>query len=158
MTFRGDLTFSKRPPSSCTRSPEHSLTGWVQTTAFSLVLHRTVPCQGPRNDLRPLPRGLTSQSRNWERRPPAGSAGAPGESVHNLLVPVFSLDLHFEPLVFRRFGRRQERRQCSALKIISARRWRGHAGEGPWARVPKFCLSENAYNLGKCRTLARSVP
>ena len=84
--------------------------------------------------------------------------GRRGESVRNMNVPVFSLDLHFEPLVFRRFGRRQERRQCSALKIISARRWRGHAGEGPWARVPKFCLSENAYNLGKCRTLARSVP
>ena len=40
--------------------------------------------------------------------------GRRGESVHNLLVPVFSLDLHFEPHVFRRFGRRQERRQCSA--------------------------------------------
>ena len=40
--------------------------------------------------------------------------GRRAESVHNLLVPVFSLDLHFEPLVFRRFGRRQERRQCSA--------------------------------------------
>ena len=26
--------------------------------------------------------------------------GRRAESVHNLLVPVFSLDLHFEPLVF----------------------------------------------------------
>ena len=37
--------------------------------------------------------------------------GRRGESVRNMNVPVFSLDLHFEPLVFRRFGRRQERRQ-----------------------------------------------
>ena len=42
--------------------PGHSLTGWISTTAFSLVVDRTVPCQGPHYD--------SSQGRNWERRPP----------------------------------------------------------------------------------------
>ena len=62
--------------------------------------------------------------------------------------------LHFEPLLLRIFGRRQERRQCSAHRFFAGKAARDIAGQRPRARVPEICRGLDAGDIGKCGTLA----
>ena len=69
------------------------------------------------------------------------------------LSPLSSL-LTFESLLLRIFGRRQERRQCSAHRFFAGKAARDIAGQRHRARVPEICRGLDASDIGKCGTLA----
>ena len=73
------------------------------------------------------------------------------------LSPLSSL-LTFESLLLRIFGRRQERRQCSAHRFFAGKAARDIAGQRHRARVPEICRGLDVGDIGKCPTLARSLP
>ena len=63
--------------------------------------------------------------------------------------------LHFESLLLRIFGRRQERRQCSAHRFFAGKAARDIAGQRHRARVPEICRGLDVGESGECGTLAR---